>query len=484
MERSKVIFGNKMKNSDYRKAVRKEKGFVRKYGDDREKCYHLKAVANETLGERLGIMDLKLSDSPLKIDKSNSIVIGNIRMGFGHYRISMAIASAAHSMGLTPYWFDLNSFKGTTATSIISSQNELYSLGSRISQKSRLFNNFVWEPLNSDGFRKLSYNCSDQKVSELMTGLYNDFPEDIPFAATHVWPAQSAVHAGLTNVVNVVPDNWPMALHLAEGAVHTVQTQSAYMGYKVLRGMDKKRSLKPMPDSSIVYTGHYIDHELVTNIESDNEKRIKRIDSGAPRRYLLTIGGAGAQQEMFADIIRQLLPSVRKRKAALFINLGDHYDAWKNIRNRLPNISKMVTEHINDFDETAAFADAALDWPVDGIHVFYHADIFAAVYSTNLLMRACDVLITKPSELAFYPVPKLMIKRVGGHEAWGAVRAAEIGDGTYECDTMKDINAMLRAIQRSDSILKFMCGNINEAKSHGVYNGAYKVVELALKERN
>jgi hypothetical protein len=134
----------------------------------------------------------------------------------------MAIASAANSMGITPYWFDLNSFKGTTATSIISAQNDLYSLGSRISQKSFLFNKFVWEPINSEGFRKLTYNCSDQKMTELMTALYNDLPKDIPFAATHVWPAQGAVHAGLTNVVNVVPDNWPMALHLAEGSVHSV----------------------------------------------------------------------------------------------------------------------------------------------------------------------------------------------------------------------------------------------------------------------
>lgn len=48
-------------------------------------------------------------------------------------------------------------------------------------------------------------------------------------------------------------------------------------------------------------------------------------------------------------------------------------------------------------------------------------------------MRSCDVLVTKPSELAFYPVPKLFIKRVGGHEQWGAVHSAEIGDGTLEC---------------------------------------------------
>ena len=98
-------------------------------------------------------------------------------------------------------------------------------------------------------------------------------------------------------------------------------------------------------------------------------------------------------------------------------------------------------------------------------------------------MRACDVLVTKPSELAFYPVPKLMIKRVGGHEAWGAVRAAELGDGTFECSTPRDIVGMLRAIQNDDTILKFMCDNIVKAKQQGVYNGAYEVVRLAVQGR-
>ena len=68
-------------------------------------------------------------------DMEKGLIVGNIRMGFGHYRISMQYASAAHSMGYTPYWMDLNSFPDTTCTKVISAQNDLYSLGSRISQK-------------------------------------------------------------------------------------------------------------------------------------------------------------------------------------------------------------------------------------------------------------------------------------------------------------------------------------------------------------
>ncbi len=51
-------------------------------------------------------------------------------------------------------------------------------------------------------------------------------------------------------------------------------------------------------------------------------------------------------------------------------------------------------------------------------------------------MRVMDVIITKSSELAFYPVPKIMYERVGGHEMWGAIRNAELGDGTVEVRTI------------------------------------------------
>jgi hypothetical protein len=98
-------------------------------------------------------------------------------------------------------------------------------------------------------------------------------------------------------------------------------------------------------------------------------------------------------------------------------------------------------------------------------------------------MRSADILVTKPSELAFYPVPKLMIKRVGGHEAWGAVRAAEVGDGTIECETVESTLNMLNLMLEDDEILTELSKNIIKANKVGTYNGAYKVVELAINNR-
>ena len=65
-----------------------------------------------------------------------------------------------------------------------------------------------------------------------MTRVFQDIDKNTPYVATHAWTAQAAVHAGMKAVVNAIPDNYPMALHLAEGALHTVQTPSSFMGYK------------------------------------------------------------------------------------------------------------------------------------------------------------------------------------------------------------------------------------------------------------
>ena len=273
MDRSTKIFGNVISEEVVKKASKAKHKYIKKFGDDSEMIYKLSVEDNKVLFPLLGIKNVVTQQTSEKIVKEKGIIIGNIRMGFGHYRISMAIASAAHSMGLTPYWFDLHAYSETTGGKVIKHLNDLYSMGSRWSQKYPLFNKFYWEPLNSEGFKKISYNAMDQKMTELMTPVFKELPKDMPFVATHVWPAQAAVHAGVKRVVNVIPDNWPMALHLAEGSIHTVQTPSSFIGYKTLREMGGKTLLNPMPKDQLFDVGHYIDHELVENIDKDCERR-------------------------------------------------------------------------------------------------------------------------------------------------------------------------------------------------------------------
>ena len=475
MSKYTSVFGNEMPKKVIAKAEKTKARFIRKFGDDGNVKYTFSTVENEVLAP-LGTKVLVKGDGARFSDRS--VIIGNIRMGFGHYRISMAMASCAHALGFEPVWLDMNSFPDSTCTKLISYQNDLYSMGSRLSDKSRLFNKLYWEPLNSEGFRKLSYNACDQAASELTANLLRSLPKTVPFVATHAWPAQAAVCAGFERVVNAIPDNWPMALHLAEGSLHTVQTPSSFLGYKALRGMDKKRSLLPIPDGELAYTGHYVDHEFVSNLESDTALRVDRIKSGKAKRYLLTVGGAGAQKEIFRRVIETLLPEIKAGKATLFLNVGDHKNVWEGLLNEIPALAS-ATFFENDYRAASAFAAQALNGDVNGIYAFCHEDIFAAVYITNLLIRACDVLVTKPSELSFYPVPKLFIHRVGGHEAYGALRSAEVGDGTYECETPRETADMIKLMQTDSEVLLSFNDAILKNKTAGIYDGAYNVIRLA-----
>lgn len=484
-DKSKVIFGNEMSDKVYKNAVKAKKKNAKKFGDDSNVNYPTFIQKNPHIGDSLGVYDvlLKEGEGSEAFDTEKGIIVGNIRMGFGHYRISMAMASAAKAMGYTPYWMDLNGYPQTTCTKVISAQNDLYSLGSRLS-KNPIFNKLVWEPVNYETFRQMSYNASDQKNAELMAPVYRNVPKEIPVIGTHVWPAQAAIHAGMKNVVNAIPDNWPMALHFAEGSVHTIQCRNAYMGYRICNGMNKKAVCKEMPNDALVYTGHYIDHELVSNIETDCDARMARKANGKPMRFLLTIGGAGAQKEIFAAIIQYMLPMIQAKKAALYVNVGDYKNVWEDLKKEIPQMSSVATEHFNAFEETTKFSEDALTQDVEGIHAFYHENIFEAVYCTNLLMRSCDVLVTKPSELAFYPVPKLFIKRVGKHEMWGAIHSAEMGDGTLECRDIPHTLQMIDMFMKDDHLLGEMCESIKVNKSVGLYDGAYKVVEIAMGLKN
>ena len=485
IDRSKVIFGNPIAAKDVKKAAASKAKFARKFGDDADVNYPVRIVPNACLHDLLGVSDIRLEEGEGEaFDRETGVIVGNIRMGFGHYRISMAMASAANALGYKPYWMDLNSYAQTTCTKVISAQNDLYSMGSRLSQKSKLFNKLFWEPMNYEGFRKLSYNASDQKNAELMAPVFRNVPKDIPVIGTHVWPAQAALHAGMRYVVNAIPDNWPMALHLAEGGVHTIQTHQSYMGYRILNGMQGKDVLKPMPADALVYTGHYIDHELVANIEADCDARLRRKAEGAPMRFLLTIGGAGAQKEIFAAILQHLLPAIREKRAAVYVNIGDYRNVWDYLCQAVPGLEAVSTVRFDEWEAARAFAEAAIAGQVEGVHAFCHKDIFEAVYCTNALMRSADVLVTKPSELAFYPIPKLFIKRIGGHERWGAIHSAEVGDGTLECEDIPHTIQMLDPFLNEDTTLRTMCEAICTNKTVGLYDGAYNAVKLAMGLKN
>lgn len=476
-DKSSVIFGNKMPKKVVKSATKSKNSYLKAYGDDSNKDYHLAFKDIKTL-DFIGASNIVFTDKESEPFDDKALIVGNIRMGFGHYRISIAMASCARALGYHPYWLDLASFDAT-GSKMIRKQNDMYSLASRISQKSKLFNKIVWEPLNLEGFKKISYNAKDQKNSELLVPIFRNINKDIPYIATHVWPAQGAVHAGMTHVVNAVPDNWPMALHLSEGAIHAVQTPYAYLGYKTLNGFDKKRTLKGLKEDELKMVGCFVDHELLVNLEEDNQKRKDRALNNRPLRILFTVGGAGAGFKQFLEMVSHLLPYIKENKVTLFINFGDHKDVYEKMIKALGDIK--CHTYFDEYDKLKQLKEKLVNEDVNGIYCIYNKDIFEAVYSTNLLMPVTDLLVTKPSELVYYPIPKLFMRHIGGHEVYGGIHGREFGDATWECPDKKSANNMLDILINDREIIAHMADEITKLKASGYYNGGYECVKLAVK---
>lgn len=491
-----ALYGNELSVGKSNATDRWQRFFVRKFHYDPNEKYTLSTHQNNYLGDVLGIKDILRDNTGDPISVKDSVVISTIRMGYGHYRIAMAGASCARAMGFAPLWLDLLAIPGIT-TDVINWCNVNYSYFSRVSQRSALFNKYIWEILTTGDpslpildtllnnwivtwpWRFLKTNIKDYKMSELFRNLYEALPSEMPMLTSHMWNCMGAVAGGMTNVVDMVFDNWPMAFQLTEGAKHGIQSPSAYYGFRTMRGFDDKgKIMKPAPKDAVYYTGAHIDHELVENIETDCEARIKRMKNNEPRRLLLTMGGAGAQRELFKAIIEYCLPLIKSGKVALFVNLGDHKGNWTWLQNELKDYTANIETHFN-WEDTKATADKLRDNPANGIHVFLHDNTFHAVYSTNYLMRVIDVMITKPSELAFYPVPKIFNARVGGHEKWGAIRGAELGEGTVEATSIPQTLQAIDMLVNHNDLLEMFCDCIVKNKSIGIYDGAYKCVELA-----
>ena len=503
------VYGNPIKRSHSRAADRWQRMFIRKFGYDPEENYRLRLQDNPYLGPIFGLKNIVRIDGEGAAaqnegleeigENDRAVIISTIRMGFGHYRIAMAGASAARAMGFTPYWLDLLTIPGITSD-VINWCNSWYSRWSRMSQKSAFFNKYVWEPVTTGEptlpilsqilnswivgwpWRFLKTNVKDYKMSELFGPLHQSLPSEMPVLTAHMWNCMGAVAGGMTNVVDMMFDNWPMAFQLTEGAKHAVQTPSGYYGFRTMRGFDETgKVMHSVSSDAIHYTGHHVDHEIVENIEEDCKRRLRRLYSGEPRRFLMTMGGAGAQRELFKAVIEHCIPLMKSGKLSLFVNLGDHRDNWEWLERVFSSDSdyrELLKTHF-DWENTRNFADEIRDGVSEGLHVFLYENIFHAVYATNYLMRVADVMITKPSELAFYPVPKIFNERVGGHEFWGAVRGAEIGDGTVETRTPEHTTQAIDLMTEESNLFEMYCDRIVENKRAGIYDGAYKSVELA-----
>ena len=175
---------------------------------------------------------------------------------------------------------------------------------------------------------------------------------------------------------------------------------------------------------------------------------------------------------------------VRSGSVQLFLNAGDHEHMKSAFRQALKE-ENLTYDTVDSMEGVKKFQEHLLTnpevEPSQRVTMFAFSSYFPAVATTDILARVSDVLACKPSELAFYPLPKLMVRRVGDHEADSARRACELGDGTNEARTIEDAMKFVKLFLEGDDLMTQMNERIMENAKQGIYDGCKNAVKLALQ---
>mmetsp|Transcript_27370 Transcript_27370/g.58551 ORF Transcript_27370/g.58551 Transcript_27370/m.58551 type:complete len:545 (-) Transcript_27370:565-2199(-) len=394
-------------------------------------------------GETVVPIDEVLSTKQPGHEDKPPVIVATIRMGFGHHRIAYSACSWAMEHGHTTIFHDFLNIESDEAD-MIRTLDHFYSKFSRVASEFGSYAEKAWGQMMKQG-------DADALRAAALTGaqlqcLLTKFPKDTPIVCTHQVCALTAAAAGFTNVVNLVVDNFPQWFLVVPKTLNITQGPVNYQSYLKMG----------VPPADLRLAGHWCPSDLVKNIEADCNRRIARAKdpSNKPRRLLIPVGGAGAQKSFIINFIEAVEPWIRDGKLQLFLNAGDHKHmktAFVEVlgKCKLDYDTVTTTQGVRDF-QSKLLGDGSPE-PAKAVTLFAFEDYFPAVATTDLLCRVADVLTCKPSELAFYPIPKLHIRRVGDHEAYSAIRAAEVNDGSLEAREISDALRYLELLCNSTS---------------------------------
>jgi hypothetical protein len=248
---------------------------------------------------------------PLAAAATGAIVVGTIRMGFGHHRIAYAAASWGVATGRATYFHDLLAIESAEAK-LISDMDRLYSQGSRLASELGGAVERMWGALTKSGDAdalRVTY-----QMAEHLRPLLLGYDRDTPLIATHCLVGLLAVACGFRKVVNLVIDNHAQWFIVVPGALNLVQGPSNYHALLKLG----------VPASQLRLAGHWIPKDLVDNLAADCAARVARATARAPLRVLLPVGGAGAQRSFICKLVAALVPAVAAGRVQLLLNAGDH----------------------------------------------------------------------------------------------------------------------------------------------------------------
>lgn len=181
----------------------------------------------------------------------------------------------------------------------------------------------------------------------------------------------------------------------------------------------------------------------------------------ATAKRLLTItfavGGAGAQTEIGAALVRQLADQLRARQVALNLVAGSRPEV-------LAFFSEVLAKHNLTADQ--------------GVNIIFDPDKLEYFKKFDECLRDTDILWTKPSELSFYcglGLPIIIAEPVGSQEDFNREWLLSV-DAGLDSLSVRYINEWLPDLLNSGRLARAAVEGFLNVESRGAYNIAKLVV--------
>lgn len=180
---------------------------------------------------------------------------------------------------------------------------------------------------------------------------------------------------------------------------------------------------------------------------------VKRKKAG-PVHVAFAVGGAGAQQEIGAQIVTSLKNDIRRGRIQVTLVAG--------IR---PEVASYFEKTLKDLE---LFAESEKG---QGVNILFETDRQTYFDKFTALMNDIDILWTKPSELSFYTglgIPVIMCPTVGSQEDFNHRWLEQVGGGVDQLDP-RYANEWLFDWIESGALAKKAWNGFIEAPTHGAY---------------
>ena len=174
-------------------------------------------------------------------------------------------------------------------------------------------------------------------------------------------------------------------------------------------------------------------------------------DKSKPLSITFAVGGAGAQKEIGAQIIKQLSQNIKEGKIEVNLVAGVRLEVLEYFKNEIKANGLTLGE---------------------GVDVIYHQDKIKYFQLFNKILRETDILWTKPSELSFYSglgLPILMSETVGSQEKFNREWLITTGAGIDSLDP-EFVGQWLPDMLNSGRLARAAMDGFLNAENQGTYN--------------